>query len=42
MALRATWLTNVDKSQREKKNIYYTASDQIDKLCSSLKYLTKG
>jgi Na+/phosphate symporter len=42
MALRATWLTNVDKGHREKKNIYYTAAEQIDKVCSSLKYLTKG
>ena len=42
MAFRATWLTNVDKSSREKKNIYYTAAAEIDKVCQSLKYLTKG
>jgi hypothetical protein len=42
MAMRATWMANVDKSNRAKKNIYYTAAEQIDKVCSSLKYLTKG
>jgi len=42
MAFRATWLTNVDKSSREKKNLYYTAAAEIDKVCATLKYLTKG
>jgi hypothetical protein len=42
MAFKATWMTNVDKSSREKKNIYYTAAAEIDKVCQSLKYLTKG
>jgi len=42
MALRATWMANVDKSDRAKKNLYYTASAEIDKLCQSLKYLIKG
>ena len=42
MAFKATWLTNVDKTQREKKNIYYTAAAEIDKVCATLKYLTKG
>ena len=42
MAFKATWLANVDKTQREKKNIYYTAAAEIDKVCQSLKYLTKG
>jgi hypothetical protein len=42
MAFKATWMTNVDKSSREKKNIYYTAATEIDKVCQSLKYLTKG
>ena len=42
MAFKATWLTNVDKSSREKKNLYYTAAAEIDKVCQSLKYLTKG
>ena len=42
MAMRATWMANVDKSDRAKKNLYYTASAEIDKLCQSLKYLIKG
>jgi hypothetical protein len=42
MAMKATWMANVDKTNRAKKNIYYTAAEQIDKVCSSLKYLTKG
>jgi hypothetical protein len=42
MGLRATWMANVDKSDRAKKNLYYTASAEIDKLCQSLKYLIKG
>jgi ferritin len=42
MAMKATWMANVDKSDRAKKNLYYTAAEQIDKVCSSLKYLTKG
>ena len=42
MSLRATWMANVDKSDRAKKNLYYTAAAEIDKLCQSLKYLIKG
>jgi len=42
MGLRATWMANVDKSDRAKKNLYYTAASEIDKLCQSLKYLIKG
>lgn len=42
LSLKATWMANVDKSNRAKKNLYYTAAEQIDKVCSSLKYLTKG
>lgn len=42
MALKATWMANVDKSDRAKKNIYYTAAAEIDKVCATLKYLTKG
>lgn len=42
MAFRASWMTNVDKSDREKKNLYYTAAAEIDKLVQSLKYLVKG
>jgi len=42
LAMKATWMANVDKSNRAKKNLYYTAAAEIDKVCSSLKYLTKG
>jgi predicted S18 family serine protease len=41
MAFRATWMTNVDKSDRTKKNIYYTAAEAISDLVSALKYITK-
>lgn len=41
MAFRATWLTNVDKSDRSKKNIYYTAAEAINNLVSALKYLIR-
>lgn len=41
MAFRATWMTNVDKSDRSKKNIYYTAAEAINNLVSALKYITK-
>jgi hypothetical protein len=41
MAFRATWMTNVDKSDRNKKNIYYTAAEAISNLVSALKYITK-
>ena len=41
MAFRATWMTNVDKSDRTKKNIYYTAAEAISNLVSALKYITK-
>jgi hypothetical protein len=42
MAMKATWMANVDKSDRAKKNLYYTAAAEIDKVCATLKYLTKG
>jgi predicted S18 family serine protease len=41
MAFKATWLTNIDKSSREKKNIYYTAAESINNLVSALKYITR-
>jgi hypothetical protein len=41
MSLKATWMANVDKGDRAKKNIYYTAADAIDKLVSALKYITR-
>jgi hypothetical protein len=41
MSFKATWLTNVDKSDRAKKNIYYTAAESINSLVSALKYITR-
>lgn len=41
MAFKATWMTNVDKSDRSKKNIYYTAAESINSLVSALKYITR-
>lgn len=41
MAFRATWMTNVDKGDRAKKNIYYTAAESINDLVSALKYITR-
>lgn len=41
MAFRATWLTNVDKGDRAKKNIYYTAAESINDLVAALKYIVR-
>lgn len=41
MAFKATWLTNVEKGDRAKKNIYYTAAESINQLVSALKYITR-
>jgi hypothetical protein len=41
MAMRATWMANVDKSDRSKKNIYYTAAAEIDKTVAALKFILK-
>lgn len=41
MSFRATWMTNVDKTDRGKKNIYYTASEAINNLVSALKYIMR-
>jgi len=41
MSFRATWMANVDKSDRGKKNIYYTAAESINNLVSALKYIIK-
>ena len=41
MSFKATWLTNVDKSDRSKKNIYYTAAEAINALVSALKYIIR-
>jgi hypothetical protein len=41
MSFKATWMTNVDKSDRGKKNIYYTAAESINNLVSALKYIMR-
>lgn len=41
MSFRATWLTNVDKTDRARKNIYYTAAEAINNLVSALKYILR-
>ena len=41
MSLKATWMANVDKSDRAKKNIYYTAAESINDLVSALKYIMR-
>lgn len=41
MAFKATWMTNVDKGDRAKKNIYYTAAESINELVAALKYITR-
>ncbi len=38
MSLKATWMANVDKGNRGKKNIYYTSAEAINNLVSALKY----
>ena len=41
MSFRATWMANVDKSDRAKKNIYFTAAESINNLVSALKYIIR-
>lgn len=41
LAMRATWMANVDKSDRAKKNLYYTAAAEIDKTVAALKFILK-
>ena len=41
MSFKATWMTNVDKGDRAKKNIYYTAAEAIKDLVAALKYITR-
>lgn len=41
MAFKATWMANIDKSDRGKKNLYYTAAESINSLVSALKYITR-
>jgi hypothetical protein len=41
MSFRATWMANVDKGDRPKKNIYFTAASAISDLVAALKYITR-
>ena len=41
MSLKATWMVNVDKGDRAKKNIYFTAAEAINDLVAALKYITR-
>jgi predicted S18 family serine protease len=41
MAFKATWMANVDKTDRGKKNLYYTAAESINNLVSALKYIAR-
>lgn len=41
MSFKATWMANVDKSDRAKKNIYFTAAESINSLVSALKYIIR-
>lgn len=41
MSFKATWMANVDKSDRAKKNIYYTAAESINDLVAALKYIMR-
>jgi hypothetical protein len=41
LSLKATWMANVDKGDRAKKNIYYTAAEAVNQLVSALKYVAR-
>ena len=41
MSFKATWMANVDKGDRAKKNIYFTAASAINELVAALKYITR-
>jgi hypothetical protein len=41
MQFKATWHTNVEKGDRAKKNIYYTAADAINSVVAALKYIIR-
>lgn len=41
LSLKATWMANVDKSDRGKKNLYYTSAEAINNLVSALKYIAR-
>jgi hypothetical protein len=41
MSFRATWMANVDKGDRAKKNIYFTAAAAISELVNAIKYILR-
>lgn len=41
MQMKATYMANVDKSNRAKKNQYFTAASEIDKVVAALKFILK-
>ena len=41
MSLKATWMVNVDKGDRAKKNIYFTAAEALKDLVAALKYIAR-
>lgn len=41
MSFKATWMSNVDKGDRAKKNLYFTAASSINDLVAALKYITR-
>jgi hypothetical protein len=41
MSFKATWMANVDKGDRAKKNLYFTAASSINELVAALKYITR-
>lgn len=41
-AMLAAWYANVKKDDRQKKNIYYSAREAIDKLTDALKYTARS
>jgi hypothetical protein len=41
MSFKATWMANVDKGDRAKKNLYFTAASSINDLVAALKYITR-
>lgn len=41
MSFKATWMANVEKGDRAKKNIYFTAAASINELVAALKYITR-
>jgi hypothetical protein len=41
MSFRATWMANVDKGDRAKKNLYFTAASAIGELVAALKYIAR-